>query len=114
MPSVLVKRTVAFVSVLTLSIIVVVRQYPLPPILQNSPLVVNLSKAEAGEEPNSFSASTTFTPESNINYDIFSTLCLNTTTEGLQFIDTNGTVMQRNKIKEVMILPLRVKEIVLK
>jgi len=75
--------------------------------------VVTLSKAEAGEEPNSFTASSTFTPESRINYDIFSTLCLNTTTERLQFSDNNGTVIQRDKIKEVMILPFRVKEIVL-
>lgn len=104
---------VAFVSALLLLIIVIVWQYPMSPRLQNSPLVVNLSKAEAGEEPNSISASTTFTPESRINYDIFSTLCLNTTTERLQFSDTNGTVMQRNKVKEVMIPPFSVKEIVL-
>jgi len=105
MHSLLVMGIVAFVSALML-LIMSLR-------LQNSPLVMNLSKAEAGEEPNSFSASTTFTPESRINYDIFSTLCLNTTTERLQFTDTNGTVMQRNKVKEVMILPFRVKEIVL-
>jgi len=80
---------------------------------QNSPLVVNLSKAEAGEEPNNFSASTTFTPESRINYDTFSTLRLNTTTKRLQRSGTKRTVMRRNKIKKVMILPFRVKEIVL-
>jgi hypothetical protein len=113
MPSLPVLGIVAFVSALKLLIVVIVWPYPMSPRLQNSPLLVNLSKAEAEEEPNSFSASTTFTPESRINYDIFSTLCLNTTTERLQFIDTNGTVMQRNKIKEVMILPFRVKEIVL-
>jgi len=111
MPSLLVMGIVAFVSALMLLIVVRVGQYPMLSRLQNSALVVNLSKAEAGEEPNSISASTTFTPESRINYDLFSTLCLNTTTERLQFSDTNGTVMQRDKIKEVMILPFRVKEI---
>jgi hypothetical protein len=104
---------VAFVSALELLMVVIVWQCPISPRLQNSPRVVNLSKAEAGEEPNSFSASTTFTPESRINYDIFSTLYLNTTTERLQFSDTNGTVMQCEKIKEVMILPFLVKEIML-
>ena len=112
-PSLLVMEIVAFVGSLMLLIIIIVWQYPVSPRLQNCPLVVNLSKAEAGEEPNSFSTSTTFTPESRINYDIFSTIRLNTTTERLQFSDTNGTVMQRNKIKEVMILPFRVKEVVL-
>ena len=113
MPSLLVMGTVTFVSASMLLNVVIVWQYLMSPRLQNSPLVVNLSKAEAGEEPNSFSASTTFTPESRINYDKFSSLCLNATTERLEFSDTNGTVMQRNKIKEVMILPFRVKETVI-
>jgi hypothetical protein len=95
---------VAFVSVLMLLIIVMVRQYPMSPRQNNSTLVLNLSMAE---EPDSFSASSTFTPETRINYDMFSTLSLNITTE------TNGTQMERSKTKEVMILLLTVKEIVL-
>jgi hypothetical protein len=113
MPSLLMMGIFAYMSALVLLNVVIVWQCPTSPRLQNTTLVVNLSKAEAGEESNNFSASTTFTPESRINCDIFSTLCQNTTTEKLQFSDTNGTVMQCNKIKEVMILPFRVKEIVL-
>lgn len=81
------------------------------PRLQNSPLLVNLSMAEAAEEPDSFSASTTFTPESRINYDILTTVGLNTTTERLQFSETNGTLTQRNKIQEVMILLCKVRAV---
>jgi len=113
MSSLLVMGIVTCMSVLMLLDIIIVGQYPTSPRLQNSPLVVNLSKAEAGEEPSNFSASTTVTPKSRINFDIFSILRLNTKTETLRFIDTNGTVKQRNKIKKVMILPFRVKEIVL-
>jgi len=113
MPALLVMGIVAFTSVIMLLDVIIVGQYPMSSRLQNSPLVVNLSKAEAGEETNNFSASTTFTPESRINYHIFSTLQLNTTTKRLQFSVTKRTVKQRIKIKKVMILPFRVKEIVL-
>lgn len=111
MPSSLLMGIVALVSTSLLLIITIVLLYLMSPRLQNSPLMVNLSMAEAAEEPDSFSAGTTFTPESRINYDILTTLCLNTTTERLQFSESNGTLMQRNKVQEVMILLCRVKAV---
>jgi hypothetical protein len=108
MPSSVVMGIASFASATTLLIVIIVWQHPMTPRQPNSLLVVNLSMAEAAKEPDS----TTFSPESRINYDIFSALFLNTTTERLQINETNGTLMQRNKIKEVMILPFRVKEII--
>jgi hypothetical protein len=114
MPSSVVMGIVSFASATTLLIIVIVWQHPMTPRQLNSPLVVNLSMAEAATESHSFSANTTFSSESRINYGIFSAVFLNSTTERLQISETDGTLMQRNKIKEVMILPYRVKEVIYK
>jgi hypothetical protein len=108
MPSTVVTGIASFVSATTLLLIVIVWQHPM-----THPLVVKLIVPETATEPDNRSAGTTFSPESIINYGIFSTLYRNTTIKRSQISESNGTWVQRNKIKQVMILPFRVKEVVL-
>jgi hypothetical protein len=74
------------------------------------PVLVNVSLAIAATEADNVStAVTAVQPESNTDCDTLTTSYVNTTTESSQTSQTNGTLMQRNKIKEVMLQSCRLK-----
>jgi hypothetical protein len=78
-------------------------QHTVTPIGSIPPVLVNVSLVKAATEAD-VSTVTSIPPEFSTNYDVSTALYLNSTTERFQISQIDGTLMQRNEIKEVMIL----------
>jgi hypothetical protein len=95
---------VLLVSVTALVCIVVVWRHSVTLTVSSPPVLVNVSLLKAVTEIESVSAGTIIPLEFSTNYDVSTALYLNSTIERYQISQMSGTLMQRNKIKEVMIL----------
>jgi hypothetical protein len=100
---------VSLVSIMTVVCILTVWQYPVTPREAPPPLLVNVSSVKVATEADDILTVTTVRPEYSTHYDVSTALYLNTVTERSQIDQSNGTSMQRDKIKEVVILSSRVK-----
>lgn len=101
---------VSLVTVVTLVLVLMACQRPLT-VESRPPVPLNTSLAKAEAEANSVSAAvTTVQPESSTDSNALTTSYVETTTENSQTSETNGTLMQRNKIKEVNLHSCRVEK----
>jgi hypothetical protein len=105
MPYSVVTGIASLVSVTTLfCIFIIMWQHPLTRIGSRPPVLVNVSSVEAATEVDNVLTVTAVPPHFITNYDVLALLYVNSTTERVHINETDEILMQRNKIKEVMIL----------
>jgi hypothetical protein len=105
MPYSVVTRIASLMSVTTFfCTIIIVWKRPLIRIGSRPPVLVNVSSVEAATEVDSVLTVTAVPPHFITNYDVLALLYVNNTTERVHINETDEILMQRNKIKEVMIL----------